>query len=145
MKKFGFDFLATLLMVMAVCVGFASCSDDDDDVNVNKSSLVGTWTSVWEKGYSIDRDGEKESWDEPSTGWTIVFNADGTGYEYEEDGYSDDFTWTLSGNKISVTDEDGDTDVWTVVSLKGSSLTVSSYEQDKYSTDYTEMTFKKTK
>ena len=67
MKKIELKFWLSC-MVMALCVGFTSCSDDDDEgiAGDAKTLIIGTWQSTWTKGYEI-YDGEKEEWDEAYT------------------------------------------------------------------------------
>ncbi len=105
MKKFSYLLMAAFA-VMCVC---SSCSKDEDEGgNIDSKSLIGTWRCVSEEGYEI-YDGEKEEWkdvyNDPDEYWGMTFNADGTGVEfdyYDGDEYKENFTWTLSGNKLTV-------------------------------------------
>lgn len=109
-------YLGMLLAMLAMSVSFVSCSSDDDDEDGggNSSSVVGTWWCV-------------DECDEI----TAKFNANGTGtivsvcteddetdkisFEWEQEGnevwawteYDEEFEGRLSGNTLTVEDEDG--------------------------------------
>ena len=126
MKKFKFSYLVSCLMVMTLCVGFASCSEDDEtkgNGEIKSSSLVGTWQCTWNKGYLHEQEFEEdyEEWDEAITDLVVTFNSNGTGV-FEEDGYSEPFTWVIAGNKLTMysneyDDEGTNADYWCPVKL----------------------------
>ena len=85
--------LLFLLMMVLTVVGTTSCGGDDDDDVTTTSQIVGTWR---------DED------------WT--FNANGKGNIHFDDinvnGYERiDFTYTLSGNKLTMSMTLGNTTV----------------------------------
>lgn len=91
-----------MLSTMSPAV-ITSCSNDD----VEPLTIHGTWV------HDDTRDNELDY---------ITFNADGTGAKWETLKASsatdrrdyEDFTYTLSGNKISLVERDGDVDTETV-------------------------------
>lgn len=154
MKKFGF--LLSFLM-MALCVGFTSCSDDDDEKGGQiTGSIVGTWQTTWSKGYGYDKIyNESDKWDEAYTEDIFVFNSNGTGclydeedyYEDEED-YHEDFTWTLSGRTLTIVygDEDeDDIEKYYVNTLSGSTLVIIYHEKDENEEEYDEISLRRIK
>lgn len=102
----------SVLMIVALSAGFASCSDDDDDKKFDAANLVGTWEATYTEGWEKEVNEPKESW---SGSWKdeqessdmatkMKFNADETGMDislYEEE--NDDFTWKLVGDNLSMT------------------------------------------
>jgi len=97
MKKTGLLFLAFGLILFA----FSGCSKDDED----KFDIVGTWNvdkvEIYVEGElmeTIENDG------------TFTFNADGTGTVVDDEG-TDTFEWSLSGDKLTITDDEGITEV----------------------------------
>ena len=82
------------MLLLALCsLTFVSCSDDDDDSESN-ASIVGTWVCV-------EKDGKYTHTS------TATFNADKTFLAIEEDtgesAYKIKGTYSVSGNKISIT------------------------------------------
>ncbi|WP_294620017.1 lipocalin family protein [uncultured Bacteroides sp.] len=144
MKKFELKFWLSC-MVMALCVGFTSCSDDDDEgiAGDAKTLIIGTWQSTWNKGYEI-YDGEKEEWDEAYTDEVYTFKKDGTGtYKDEYDNSTDPFTWSVSGNKLKLTYDDNDSDEVVIKTLNENTAVLVVQYKDKDTEYYDEMTFKK--
>ncbi len=100
----------SIVLVVALCAGFTSCSDDDDDENGGSDSLVGVW-----QGESVDtsyRNGVM--YDEDRESVRIELKGDGSYvyYDYEEEYGWDEGetgTWYQSGNKLVIC-EDGDED-----------------------------------
>lgn len=85
-------------MLLFAAVAFTSCGDDKDDPVVpsdsNAAKLIGSWVSR----------AEYES-------LTLEFNSNGSGSEiYEdEDGLeSENFTWTATDTKLTISYEDGE-------------------------------------
>ena len=142
MKKFGF--LLSFLM-MALCVGFTSCSDDDDEKGGQiTASIVGTWQSTWESGYEIE-DGEKDEWSEEYTEEILTFNADGTATNPSlSDGYSDNFTWKISGNQLILCSGE-DVEVYNSKTLNSTTLVIYEYYKEKGYEFYVEDTYKRIK
>lgn len=127
--------LLLLWLPAMLALAFVSCSDDDDEgggsgpgggqkVEISYANLAGEWICYyqhWEEG----PDYESESYyNNDDLG--ITFNEDHTGYlksegddELLEDGRSNYFTYTLSGNIIEV---DGQDVPWIIVSLRTNEL-----------------------
>ena len=144
MKTFKLVGMALLAIMMSFSL--AACSDDDDEFgNATKETLVGEWQQTWSKGYDI-YDGEKDEWDEASTYYHIVFNEDGTGYDYEADepGYKDDFTWQLNGENITITYMGGKPNVGKI-KMSGKTMTLELFEEEDGETYYEFGTYKKIK
>lgn len=92
--------LLFLLMMVLTVVGTTSCGGDDDDNVATTSQIVGTWRDV-------DTSDGNEDW---------TFYADGKGYihfdDIEVNGYERiDFTYALSGNKLTMSMTLGNTTV----------------------------------
>lgn len=117
MKKFKY----LLIMLVALTVS-VSCSDDDDDMGSNE--LVGTW-------------GLTESEDGIAISIAATFNANfkGTiastfsfGGESETD--NSNFTWSTEGNKLTMV-MNGETDISTY-SISGNKLTITDEDSDSF-------------
>lgn len=121
MKKTRLLFLAFGLILFA----FSGCSKDDED----KFDIVGTWNvdkvEIYFEGelmQTIENDG------------TFTFNADGTGTVIDDEG-TDTFEWSLSGDKLTITDDEG-TIVVTLTTMEGNKM-VGEFEET-----FEEITFK---
>ncbi len=120
MKKFLF------LLAAVACLGFTACSKDEDDKGSDKKgNIVGTWV------YS-----EMEDYPDYYFVWAMMFTENGqfadigvesvNGTEYEEEFYG---TYTYSGKKLVLYYEDGD--VWEVkATISGNRLTISDEDGD---------------
>jgi len=112
------------LLFAFVLISLASCSSDDDKVGV--SDLVGTWTStrtatelgfVWsfditatfKTDYSgtivsvITVDGASETETE-----SFTWSTDGDQLTLDLSGVAETATYSISGDELTITDEDGD-------------------------------------
>ena len=136
-------------LMVAVCLGFAACGDDDD-VDVSASDLYGTW-SITTDEYTYKENGkliqEESGTDIYEDGeWTLTFNEDGTFVENDE-GYSYYGTWTLKGNELVMTDDDGDADSVTIIEYNGNRAVVESRytytDEGVKCEEYDKMTLKK--
>ena len=125
-----------LFCLVAFAAAFVSCSNDDG-VTVSKSKLVGTWEiyKIVEQ-YGHESDVDDEFGEEAGYRTIIEVRADGTGTVTEMDyysgswhSYSDDFTYTLSGNKIRISG-DGEHFEATVEKLTSSELVFSTKERE---------------
>ncbi len=88
----------SLLMVM-LAVNFTACSDDDESTVETSQDLIGRWTLIWTKGWELDSDGFKDTWDEADDGEDLIFKADGTGQM--ETSYADyPFNWSFKNNNF---------------------------------------------
>ena len=86
MKSKMFKWLPILLMA-ALCVGFASCGDDDEtDSATAGSNLIGTWYDV---------ESNSKSWLE------ITFSTDGKWSQNSEDGIAGG-TYKVEGNVLQM-------------------------------------------
>ena len=129
-------------MMIALCIGFTACSDDDDEgiAGDAKTLIVGTWESTWSKGYEI-YEGERDEWNED----VYTFKNDGSGtYKdvSESSTYTEDFTWSISGNKLKIT-FNGYGDEATIKTLNGNTLVLVSQDKDENEEYYDEISFKK--
>ena len=85
-------------MVM-LAVNFTACSDDDESTVETSQDLIGRWTLIWTKGWELDSDGFKDTWDEADDGEDLIFKADGTGQM--ETSYADyPFNWSFKNNNF---------------------------------------------
>jgi hypothetical protein len=127
MKKLFF-----ISIVSALVLGFVSC-DNSEDSEVTPGNLVGMWQGI--HAYElIKEDGEivdeyDEDVDLEEYDYRYVFEEDGSGFDgFFEDGErtreSDDFTWELSGNTLTL-DYDGFEDKYTVEQLTSTRLVLS--------------------
>lgn len=101
MKKHVFTFVAFFVMCMA-SLDLVSCSDDDkDDSQVDKSILVGKWVMinlVEEYGdetlsYSFDVSEEED---------IVLFNENGSCFNYNDKGWFDKGNWSLSDTTLKL-------------------------------------------
>lgn len=153
MKKKSFWSLFAIMMVSALCLGLASCSDDDDDndggnvnlENVEPGVLTGKWQCV---SIACVEDGEKDN-REVNESYYLIINEDGTaviGYWYLFDmpGLSSNdinVNWSAERNKLILRSQIDDSYlVLTIKKLTRNELVTETYDGD----DYTEThTFKK--
>jgi len=115
--------LFTTLVMVVLCVGFASCSKSDDEPSSNNASIVGTWaedSSVEQYVYTFNSDG---------TGKHEIFN--GTTLEK-----STPTTYKVSGATLTITGG-GKTTTMTIAELTETKLTLTStyVENGKTQTD----------
>lgn len=123
-----------MLCGMMIATTFVACGDDDDDDDENGSvtakSLVGTWNWVKSETYN----GKTYTWTECFTlnsdksGKILEIESDGEVYEVAT------FTWSLSGNTVTITytwvnnDADkikvGDTQSITIISVNSTTLVI---------------------
>lgn len=110
MKQLRFFYVA--LVAVLLCAGFAACSDDDNDNSI--SDIVGKWYM-----------------DEYDDDYYIVFNSDGTGYEYDE-GSRGSFEYTLNGNILHLVWHDGSDDVVDIrIKISGNKMTCRNITDDQ--------------
>ncbi|MFO7719085.1 MAG: lipocalin family protein [Gillisia sp.] len=114
MKNFKYLFVLFFAVMLSV-----SCnSDDDSSRDLNDSALVGTW-GITEIDEALDIEIEV----------LITFNANNSGrivssvtFEGETETETENFTWSTSGNKLTITSS-GETEVVTY-SINGNELTI---------------------
>lgn len=119
--------LLSLLGCMFLAFVFVSCSDDDEEVNDDSSLLVGRWALDSIYGWDVKNGEHQEDWFElGDNDEFLTFKADGTGVEeisFLE--YTQDFTWSLSGDiLISSLDDDNTTN--TILTLDETTLEIQS-------------------
>lgn len=143
-------------MFVALSAGFASCSDDDDE-KVDAANLVGTWQATYSEGWEqsgSEKDTWKGSWDitEDNSYMASIytFTKDGKGvYKFEV--IDTPFTWTLNGNKLSMTEEDEYeesgfyTTVATITSYSDTEMVVEASYSDKDHSYYEKTTYTRVK
>ena len=101
-----------VVMLLAVMMTVSCSKDDNDDVN----SIVGTWgLTETVEGIVIDFE---VTFNENLTG-TMLSSITMDGESFDE---SDSFTWSTSGNKLTMV-INGETDISTY-SISGSKLTI---------------------
>ncbi|MCJ7756742.1 MAG: lipocalin family protein [Gillisia sp.] len=117
----------TYLFVMVFAVMLSvSCSgdgDSDNDNNLSTNLLVGTWgTSGIAEGMELEA--------------TVTFNANNSGasvFKYTVEGVTEkeieNFTWSTSGNKLTMESSSGESEVVTYA-INGNKLTIT--DQDGY-------------
>ena len=92
-------FLGMSLLMVMLAVNFTACSDDDESTVETSQDLIGRWTLIWTKGWELDSDGFKDTWDEADDGEDLIFKADGTGRM--ETSYADyPFNWSFKNNNF---------------------------------------------
>ena len=92
-------FLGMSLLMVMLAVNFTACSDDDESTVETSQDLIGRWTLIWTKGWELDSDGFKDTWDEADDGEDLIFKADGTGQM--ETSYADyPFNWSFNNNNF---------------------------------------------
>lgn len=115
--------LFTTLVMVVLCVGFASCSKSDDEPSSNNAAIVGTWaedSSVEQFVYTFNSDG---------TGKFEIYN--GTTLEKSES-----LTYKVSGTALTITGG-SETSTMTIKELTDTKLTLTStyVEDGKTQTD----------
>jgi len=115
--------LFTTLVMVVLCVGFASCSKSDDEPSSNNTAILGTWA------------------EEPSEEqFVYTFNSDGTGkfeiYNGTTLDNSTSLTYKVSGSTLTMTGG-GETSTMTIKELTETKLTLTStyVEDGKTQTD----------
>jgi hypothetical protein len=114
--------IKTLLFALLL-VSFTACSSDDDEIgDANDTALVGTWTIT-------ETEGDTELSEK------VTFNANSSGdivSTYTFDGTTEtetvSFTWSTSGNKLTLVIA-GETEIVTY-SISGDSLTITTQDGD---------------
>ena len=114
--------------------------DDDKEDLIQTVPIVGTWKCVASEGY--DSSGEwNETYDDSNEYWGFIFNADGTGLDFEYDnGETDgfDIEWLLSDNKLTITFYDFgsyEEDEYVVEKLTSSELIIVEYWESEDGSD----------
>lgn len=125
-KLFGM----TLLMVLCA-VSFTACSDDEDETVIEQANLIGKWQSIWEKIHKVENGKEVVTSDEAYTNALLEFKADGTCTEgYADGGYTETSRWSLKDNKLTISYDDGYSDILTVNELTATKLVLAFEDWD---------------
>ena len=121
----------TLLMVM-LAVNFTACSDDEEEQTIiDQANLIGKWQSTWEKIHKVENGKEVITSDEAYTNGLWEFKADGTCIEgYAGGGHIETSRWSLKDNKLTISYDDGYSDVLTVNELTANKLVLAFEDWD---------------
>lgn len=122
----------TLLMVLCA-VNFTACSDDDENDKpvIEEANLIGKWQSTWEKIHKVENGKEVVTSDEAYTNDLWEFKADGTCIESRVDGgYTETSRWSLKGDKLTVSHNDGYDDDYVVKELTTNKLVLAFEDWD---------------
>lgn len=120
----------TLLMVLCA-VSFTACSDDENETVIEQANLIGKWQSTWEKIHKVENGKEVVTSDEAYTNDLWEFKADGTCIESRVDGgYTETSRWSLKGDKLTVSHNDGYDDDYTVKELTTNKLVLAFEDWD---------------
>ena len=121
----------TLLMVM-LAANFTACGDDEDEQTIiEQANLIGKWQSTWEKIHKVENGKEVVTSDEAYTNALLEFKADGTCIESRvEGGYTETSRWSLKDNKLTISYDDGYSDVLTVNELTVTKLVLAFEDWD---------------
>lgn len=120
----------TLLMVLCA-VSFTACSDDEDETVIEQANLIGKWQSTWEKIHKVENGKEVVTSDEAYTNGLWEFKTDGTCIESRvEGGYTETSRWSLKGNKLTISYDDGYSDVLTINELTANKLVLAFEDWD---------------
>lgn len=122
----------TLLMVLCA-VNFTACSDDDENDKpvIEEANLIGKWQSTWEKIHKVENGKEVVTSDEAYTNDLWEFKTDGTCIESRVDGgYTETSRWSLKGDKLTVSYNDGYNDDYTVKELTANKLVLAFEDWD---------------
>lgn len=114
----------TLLMVM-LAVNFTACSDDDENDKpvIEEANLIGKWQSTWQKVHKIENGKEVILGDEAYANSSWEFKADGTCTEsYADSNHQEISRWSLKDNKLTISYNDGYSDVLTINELTANKL-----------------------
>ena len=115
-----------------VAVNFTACSDDEDEQTIiEQANLIGKWQTTWEKIHKVENDKEVVTSDEAYTNGLWEFKADGTCTEgYADGGYTETSRWSLKDNKLTISYDDGYSDVLTVNELTATKLVLAFEDWD---------------
>ena len=121
----------TLLMVV-LAVNFTACCDDEDEqVIIEQANLIGKWQSTWEKIHKVEKGKEVVTSDEAYTNGLWEFKAGGTCIEsYVDGGHTEISRWSLKDNKLTISYDDGYSDILTVNELTATKLVLAFEDWD---------------
>ena len=131
MKKYVFSWMA-IVFALVTMVTLTSCSSDNDEPSAEevKTKIVGLWQSTHISGWGYD-DTPDENLIKVDRDLTdkecerLLFNEDGTGktFIYLGSYYGwqpsrNSFNYSITNNKININYSNGNTDTYSVVSIK---------------------------
>ena len=121
----------TLLMVI-LAVNLTACSDEEEEQTIiEQANLIGKWQSTWEKIHKVENGKEVVTSDEAYTNALLEFKADGTCTEgYADGGYTETSRWSLKDNKLTISYDDGYSDILTVNELTATKLVLAFEDWD---------------
>ena len=140
-KAFKWMFACTLV---ALCVGFASCSDDDDNENSGNGPLVGSWQVVHRAWTSIYNERENSGEDAVEDGAIVKFMSNGTWSSSRgEEGFNSG-TYSYNEGTILVTYPNGEQTALVVTKLTDAEMVIIAEETEdgiyyKEETTYTKV------
>ena len=98
---------------------------------IEEANLIGRWQSTWEKIHKVENGKEVVTSDEAYTNALLEFKADGTCIESRVDGgYTETNRWSLKGDKLTISYNDGYSDVLTVNELTATKLVLAFEDWD---------------
>ena len=107
--------LIGLLMMVGLMVGVVGCGDDDNPVKSNQDLLVGTWLdedgvpgTFRSDGTFVDHEGDEGTWSLVGDQLTLTYDDP----DFAEFGFTDTLS-SVTDTKLTVTDEDGESEVLT--------------------------------
>ena len=126
MKKFIYLFV----LFTATSIAVSCNSDDDVGSDINDTALVGSW-------------GATESDEDMVLKVTVTFNSNQTGrliiettFEGETETETENFTWSTSGNKLTI-ESSGEAPEVVTYSISGNSLSIT--DSDNFTTVFTRL------
>lgn len=149
------------MMIVALCAGFASCSNDDDEKNegayIETADLIGTWNAIWVVGnYTNDNDPTKNkewncNWENAKKlelDWffftTMKFDTVNKGEATDgDDKYA--FAWTLKNSILSVDFSEGQIMDVKIVDHTGNTIVVETSSKEGSVNRYEKVTYQKVK
>ena len=135
MKKNYFWSLLAIMLAAMLSFSFTSCSDDDDET-VSNTSLVGTWyyLSEDEKSDNGWNSADVSVFTESTRAYYIIEKKSG---EWKLDPSPEMYTYTLDGNKMSLTAAKDGESFEVKIAFHGNSLTITEeYEGEVYTYDH---------
>lgn len=147
MKKLFFCAAALL-----AAISFAACSDDEEsNLPITPDTIAGTWQIIHAQWwYTLDGKKETGSKNYPNVEgfyWTLTFdkNESCVQTEYEDGGvYSTHYTYSISGNKLALTDE-YETEEYKIKTLTESRLVLVYTYKDEEGVEERTLTYKRIK
>lgn len=119
-----------IVMVFAMLLSVSCSSDDDNGSDANDAALVGSWMAT-----ESDEDGEYKI--------TVTFNANQTGtlftevtFAGESESESESFTWSTNENKLTIDSSSEPPEVLTY-SISGNKLLIT--DSDNFTTSLTKI------